>query len=361
MSVFTLSDVREQTYKPRDSWWTVYLVDPLASRLVQVTANRTSLTPNQLTLAALVLGLGAAGCFAMAEWPWLLAGALLFHFSFVLDCMDGKIARLKGNGSIFGSWLDYVFDRLRVLVCAVALMGGQYALTGEQVFAWCTLGIVFTDMFRYLNSPQMAKVRVGMRKRLTRAIREAGEAAYGDGEEVGSAAGAHERLNADLGGRRVEDAAVYLRAELDDDEFGEDTAQDPRLRAREVQATELQRSFNSRFPWYARFRDTLREHRVRPHLFSGIEFQMGCFIVAPVVGAFSTTGMLLVIGVSAMLMMAFELLLVYKLWLSTKEFSRVLAGIEETAPHGGHGVPQAADAETDERADTEVVAAPRAN
>ena len=24
--------------------------------------------------------------------------------------MDGKIARLKGTGSVFGAWLDYVFD-----------------------------------------------------------------------------------------------------------------------------------------------------------------------------------------------------------------------------------------------------------
>lgn len=49
MPEFSLTDVQERTYKPKDAWWTVYLVDPLASRLVTVTANRTSLTPNQLT------------------------------------------------------------------------------------------------------------------------------------------------------------------------------------------------------------------------------------------------------------------------------------------------------------------------
>nr|WP_308210023.1 CDP-alcohol phosphatidyltransferase family protein [Actinomadura madurae] len=125
MANFTLDDVRQRTYKARDAWWTVLLVDPLASRLVRFTANRTRVTPNQLTVAALILGLGAGACFAVASWPWLLAGAVLYHLSFTLDCMDGKIARLKGTGSVFGAWLDYIFDRVRVLACAIALMAAS--------------------------------------------------------------------------------------------------------------------------------------------------------------------------------------------------------------------------------------------
>ncbi|MFS2294977.1 MAG: CDP-alcohol phosphatidyltransferase family protein, partial [Actinomadura sp.] len=58
MANFTLDDVRQRTYKARDAWWTVLLVDPLASRLVKFTANRTRITPNQLTVGALILGLG---------------------------------------------------------------------------------------------------------------------------------------------------------------------------------------------------------------------------------------------------------------------------------------------------------------
>ncbi|MFC7330002.1 CDP-alcohol phosphatidyltransferase family protein [Marinactinospora rubrisoli] len=383
MSRFTLHDVREQTYKPRDSWWTVLLVDPLAARLVRFTANRTSITPNQLTIAALVLGGGAAGCFAMAEPVWLVAGALLFHLSFVLDCMDGKIARLKGNGSVFGSWLDYVFDRLRVLVCAVALMGGQFAATGDQIFVWFAMAIVFTDMFRYLNSPQMAKVRRSMRRNLTRAIREADavEAAVGGGrsERAASAMAAGDRLSRSLSADQQLDEVVELRpraaedvvrpeadsapaavvpgpratvpvvdeaalaaAEAEDEADGDEAdgaetgkeAPTAGRRAREVQATELQRRFHTYFPWYIRFRDALRARRIRPHLVSGIEFQMGTFIVAPLAGAVTGSPwvMLAAIAVSGALMLTFELLLIYKLWLSTREYTRVLAGIQAAVP-----------------------------
>ena len=128
---FTIEEVRTRTYKSRDAWWTVILVDPLASRLVQVAARYPSITPNRLTVAAFGLGLGAAACFAAADYPWLVAGAVLFHLSFLVDCMDGKIARLTDSGSIFGAWLDFMLDQLRVVVCTVALMGGQYAATGE--------------------------------------------------------------------------------------------------------------------------------------------------------------------------------------------------------------------------------------
>ncbi|MCY9787566.1 CDP-alcohol phosphatidyltransferase family protein [Nocardiopsis sp. EMB25] len=345
MPAFTLRDVQEQTYKTRDSWWTVWLVDPLASRLVRATANRTRLTPNQLTLAALILGVAAAVCFFLADWYWLLAGAVLFHLSFVLDCMDGKIARLKGNGSVFGSWLDYVFDRVRVLICAIALMGGQFAESGNSVFLWFALGIVFTDMFRYLNSPQMAKVRTTMRKHMVQAIREAEEGDGEGGREVRELAARFETGGAvddadDEGGVSVggaERVAAPERpsgpvtrtapADEEEEDQAEPTVLTPGRKARQIQSTALQEGFHRRFPWYRRVRDVLRENRIRPHLFSGIEFQMGVFIVAPLVGLFSTTGMLVTIAVSGFLMLAFELVIIYKLWLSTRAFTRVTRDI----------------------------------
>lgn len=75
-------------------------------------------------------------------------------------------------------------------------------------------------------------------------------------------------------------------------------------------------------------RDGLRGRRIRPHLFSGIEFQMGTFIVAPLVGVFSVMGMLVTIAVSAALMFSFELAIIYKLWLSTREFTAMMRGID---------------------------------
>ncbi len=254
---FPLDVIRSRTYKQKDAWWTVGLVDPLASRLVWLVSPWRSVTPDRLTGLAFLVGALGAYCFWRADYVWLLAGALLFHFSFVLDCMDGKIARLNGTGSAFGSWLDYVLDRLRVAVCAVGLFGGLYAATHDFTYIWLGGLVMFLDMFRYLNALQMGKVR------------------------------------ADLN----EGAPIVTD---EDSEAGPVVAPQPTGGESPV--------------W--RLRNFLIRHRIRPHLFSGIEFMMFVFILGPVLNQVIATTI-----VSSALMIAFELLLIFRLYRYAKSKS----------------------------------------
>lgn len=310
MANFTLDDVRQRTYKARDAWWTVLLVDPLASRLVRFTANRTRVTPNQLTVGALVLGLAAGACFAVASWPWLLAGALLYHLSFTLDCMDGKIARLKGTGSVFGAWLDYIFDRVRVLACAIALMAGQYAATGNVAYVWTAVAVVFLDMLRYMDALEIYKVRSQMRTTLNAAREEARSL------ELAARRANGEPTDADEDLRSAEALTEDPEAEMENRVVGDDPAN----------AT-LQQGFNQRFPWYARIRNVLMAGRIRPHLISGIEFQMGVFIIAPVAAAIVPGAIIPVVAASGAGLLAFEFIIIYKFWLSSRDYSRTLANL----------------------------------
>src|SRR5690606_572821 len=95
------------TFKPRDSWWTVLFVDPLAARLVRVLAPRAWITPTLLTVVAFVLGLGAAAAFLAARPAWWVAGAVAYYVACALDCVDGKIDRLLGQGYGLGAWRVY--------------------------------------------------------------------------------------------------------------------------------------------------------------------------------------------------------------------------------------------------------------
>jgi phosphatidylglycerophosphate synthase len=294
-----LADLRAKTYKSRDAWWTVLFVDPVASRLTYVVARRTRITPNQLTVLAFAIGMGAAGCFAAGDFGWLIAGAVLYHLSFVVDCMDGKLARYQGSGSIFGGWLDYVLDRVRVLGCTLALMGGQYADTENGVFLLIALVVVFLDMFRYLNSLQVFKVRSQMRRKI--------EDAYGD----------------------IDRRPVFIEDIL--------RAAPERERALAVAkdtdgVVDLQREFRSRFGWYLQFRDFLLRHRVRTHLISGVEFQMAVFIIGPLTGAVISTTV-----VAGVLLLVFELAVIYKLYLSTRDFSQAMGdlGSQPGQSHAG--------------------------
>ncbi len=69
--------------------------------------------------AAHLLGVVSIVLFATGH---LLAGALVFEVRFVLDCVDGKLARATGRSSLFGALLDTVGDRV-LLVANVAALG----------------------------------------------------------------------------------------------------------------------------------------------------------------------------------------------------------------------------------------------
>ncbi|MCZ7415953.1 MULTISPECIES: CDP-alcohol phosphatidyltransferase family protein [unclassified Streptomyces] len=304
MGIPPLAEVRRLTEKKRDAWWTVLLVDPVATPLVRWTAMWTRFTPNQITWAALFLGLGAAACFAQGDWLWLVVGAGLYHLSFVLDCMDGKLARLTGQGTEFGGWLDYVFDRVRVLACAVCLMGGQYTRTGEVAYVWMALVVVFLDMLRYIDALQIFKVRHNMRKKILARV----EATDAQGGAVASGGAKPTAFMEDLLRENPNAEADEANADV-----GQEASPD------KPKVVDLHREFKGRFPWYARLRDFLLRHRIRTHVISGIEFQMAVFIVAPLVDA-----VIPVTVAAGSMLLLFELAIIYKLLLSTRDFARTL-------------------------------------
>lgn len=121
--------------KARDAWWTVYVIDPIAGPLVRLVYPLRAITPNRLTL---LCGLVAAGAVAAFAFGVLIAGALLFQASFVIDCMDGKLAFTRDQRSRYGGYFDVVADTLRFSGCAAAL---AYALAPGDAWAVALLAL----------------------------------------------------------------------------------------------------------------------------------------------------------------------------------------------------------------------------
>ncbi|MFF0188756.1 CDP-alcohol phosphatidyltransferase family protein [Streptomyces sp. NPDC005244] len=322
-----LAEVRRITEKKRDAWWTVLLVDPVATPLVRQLALRTRVTPNQITWGAFLLGLASAACFALGDWRWLVAGAVIYHVSFIFDCMDGKLARLTGQSSVFGAWLDFVFDRIRVAVCAIALMGGQYERTGETLYIWLALAVVGLDTLRYINSLEIFKIRHSMRKQIKSRMREArraeNQAELSFMEDL-----LRDNPEADIEQdmTRAEEAAATRNAVENEAEIEAEIEAEAPVGVMPVapaRVIDLQQEFRRRFPAYLRLRSYLLRHRIRAHLVSGIEFQMGVFMIGPLID--SVMGATIVSGV---LLLVFELAIIYKLLLSTRDFTRTIDSFE---------------------------------
>jgi phosphatidylglycerophosphate synthase len=116
-------DAYRRTRKPKDILWNRFVARPLAA-VVIVPLARTRVTPNQVTLATLAVFLAGAALMALGRgWGALCAGAAILEVSYVLDCADGQLARLKGTSSPVGAHLDFLMDELKAftLVAAVAI------------------------------------------------------------------------------------------------------------------------------------------------------------------------------------------------------------------------------------------------
>ena len=116
-------DAYRRTRKPKDILWNRFVARPLAA-VVIVPLARTRVTPNQVTLATLPVFLAGAALIAFRPgWGALCAGVAILELSYVLDCADGQLARLKGTSSPVGAHLDFLMDELKAfaLVAAVAV------------------------------------------------------------------------------------------------------------------------------------------------------------------------------------------------------------------------------------------------
>ena len=89
------------------NFWAEELIDlalfrPLAFLLVKILAP-LPITPNQISLAAMICGIAGGCAFAGGSRRLFIIGGLLYGFSTILDCCDGMIARLKKNGPLRGA------------------------------------------------------------------------------------------------------------------------------------------------------------------------------------------------------------------------------------------------------------------
>jgi phosphatidylglycerophosphate synthase len=113
--------------KDRDACWTVTAVDPLAVPLSARIARFKVVTPNRLTSLSVFVALCAAALFATRH---LVLGALVYQLAFLVDCMDGKVASIRGLQSTWGGFFDVAGDTVRFVVCFVALalvsLGGHF-------------------------------------------------------------------------------------------------------------------------------------------------------------------------------------------------------------------------------------------
>src|SRR2546428_9639817 len=95
-----------------EEWLDLRFFRPVGIRIARALCP-TGISPDQVTLWSLLIGLVAGHLFVYQD-RWIdVIGFLLFVVSDVFDSADGQLARLRGTSTRFGRALDGISDNLR--------------------------------------------------------------------------------------------------------------------------------------------------------------------------------------------------------------------------------------------------------
>nr|WP_229402797.1 DUF5941 domain-containing protein [Micromonospora okii] len=119
--------------KERDDFFTTFFVSTWSPYVTKVCA-RLRLTPTGVTAISVAFAVAAAVLFGVGGRPALVAGAVLLYLGFVLDCVDGQLARYTRHFSAWGGWLDTMADRAKEYVVYAGL--GYGATAAGHRYGW---------------------------------------------------------------------------------------------------------------------------------------------------------------------------------------------------------------------------------
>ncbi|MBQ6920321.1 MAG: CDP-alcohol phosphatidyltransferase family protein [Bacilli bacterium] len=100
----------------------VYVMEKISLPIAKL-FHKLGLSPNVATVCSMVIGITGATFLAFPYgWIWpLCIGCFLVLFSYVFDCADGQIARMGGNGSLYGRCFDGFSDGVVYFAIYVAV------------------------------------------------------------------------------------------------------------------------------------------------------------------------------------------------------------------------------------------------
>jgi len=150
-----------------------YISFPLAKLLA-----KTPITANQVTALGLIASIALLFTLAMGTYPALIASAILIQLATLFDFIDGNVARIKKQSSIFGAWFDPVAHQIGFLTLFFGLAWGinnnpPAYITGiiDSIFNGLNLNFGYLvwilsiiSLYAFLSIMQMKGVYVRMRR-----------------------------------------------------------------------------------------------------------------------------------------------------------------------------------------------------
>ena len=145
-----------ETRKESENYWAKYFTRPFAAFVV-LAIRRTPITPNQVSILAFLTSCAGALCVGLwHHWYGLLVGIAVYQLAYVLDCVDGMLARVRGQSSHIGHLFDFLLDEIKAVgfFAAVTLRlwmmedADLYVMAGLPLLVGLAAGLSLTTFTR---------------------------------------------------------------------------------------------------------------------------------------------------------------------------------------------------------------------
>ena len=111
----------KKTFKPREEWWSRVFATPIANLVLSGIADWSFITPNRLTILSFILTILTAVLILSGSSEDLFIAGIILQLAYIMDCMDGQLARYRQTASRIGSFLDKLSDYIKFPIVLVGL------------------------------------------------------------------------------------------------------------------------------------------------------------------------------------------------------------------------------------------------
>lgn len=132
-------DIYRQSKKKRDNFWTEWISRPPAAVLVWMLKG-TRVTPNQVSFLAIAVAAGGGATMILwRTWLGLVVAGLLLQLAYVIDCVDGQLARIKSMASPVGALLDFMLDEVKAFLVIASAATRLFLQSNDP--RWLLIGL----------------------------------------------------------------------------------------------------------------------------------------------------------------------------------------------------------------------------
>lgn len=127
----------------------------LISEPIALLLSKISVTPNQVSFMSVVSSIVAGAFFSLGEWSYLAIGYIFLQLTYLLDHVDGNLARYTGKSSEFGRWVDEITNKLHKFFFVLGVSVGLFRMTNNAFYL--ILGSV--AMFNWFFSAYISETK----------------------------------------------------------------------------------------------------------------------------------------------------------------------------------------------------------